>query len=140
VLAQHSVALKLRLFEPLVRGRVVRKGFVALGVLVNIRWFGAIKRRLDVNQYPIRSFSINARVTDRSDGTIVAFGVLFSRIDFDSLIEGDRYAKVYSYLSKRAAEIFKSEPSILTGIANDNGVAASQHHFIERKVLEMTAV
>jgi len=38
VLAERPVALKLRFVEPLVPGRLVRKGGLAFRVLLNVGW------------------------------------------------------------------------------------------------------
>jgi hypothetical protein len=55
VRAKHSVALELRFGEKLVCGALVRKGFVPFELFVNVTWFIAITRRLDVNDDAIGS-------------------------------------------------------------------------------------
>ncbi len=51
--AKHSVTLELRFGEKLVSRALVRECFAPLKVFVNVAWFVAVTRRLDVNNNAI---------------------------------------------------------------------------------------
>src|SRR5206468_11663690 len=85
VRAKHSVALELRFGEKLVRGALVREGFVPFEVFVNVARFIAITRRLDVNDDPVRSGrTIDRRIADSTNRTVVPR--IFERADFRTRI------------------------------------------------------
>ena len=106
--AQHAVALRLRLVEPLVACTLMRERRVRGSVCFHIRRLGAEQHRFDINQLAVRPSRVHSRIADRRNG---AAAFLFAHWLHILIFELDGHVQIDSYLAQRISQIFVSERS-----------------------------
>src|SRR5437870_4795272 len=143
VCTKHPIALELRLRKELVACALVRERRIGLKVFVDVARFVAVTNRLDVNDDSIRSVgTVHYRVANATHGAVMAG--TFKRIDCAARVDGhcaelDRDSKIDADFADCFTQVGIRTFRVLAGIAYDNVMAATQHHLVKTKILEMSA-
>ena len=139
--AERAIALELRFVEPLICRRFVGEFRTGARVVVDVDRLVSRPRRLHVDEESLLGLrAVDRAVVDRRHGRVQVRLPLSVLRHLRRRRERDRHAEVDADLANRVAEILERVPAVAAGIADDDVVAAAEHHLVHAEVVEVSAI